>query len=106
MDEEGLLKSRMPSAATAALIGAWRLVAMEYRHADGRVRYPYGRDATGYIIYTAGHVDGRRPLAVRHRIPTGRGRRDEGSGVRELPVVCRTIRVPGEVGWSTTSRSH
>ena len=37
----------------APLIGAWRLVAMEYRYADGRVRYPYGRDASGYIIYTA-----------------------------------------------------
>jgi len=40
--------------AATPLVGAWRLVAMEYRHADGRVRYPYGRDATGYIIYTAG----------------------------------------------------
>lgn len=23
-----------------ALVGAWRLVAMEYRYPDGRVRYP------------------------------------------------------------------
>jgi hypothetical protein len=38
------------------LVGAWRLVAMEYRYPDGRVRYPYGREAVGYIIYTA---DGR-----------------------------------------------
>ena len=42
--------------ATNPLVGAWQLVAMEYRHPDGRVRYPYGRDAVGYIIYTA---DGR-----------------------------------------------
>jgi hypothetical protein len=35
------------------LIGAWRLVAMENRYADGRVRYPYGREAVGYILYTA-----------------------------------------------------
>jgi hypothetical protein len=41
---------------TNALIGAWRLVAMEYRYPDGRLRYPYGREAVGYIIYTA---DGR-----------------------------------------------
>ena len=35
------------------LIGTWRLVAMENRYADGRVRYPYGREAQGYILYTA-----------------------------------------------------
>lgn len=40
----------------APLVGAWRLVAMEYRYPDGRVRYPYGREATGYIIYSG---DGR-----------------------------------------------
>lgn len=34
------------------LLGGWRLVAMEYRYADGRVRYPYGRGASGYILYT------------------------------------------------------
>jgi hypothetical protein len=35
------------------LIGAWRLVAMENRYADGRVRHPYGPEAAGYILYTA-----------------------------------------------------
>jgi hypothetical protein len=34
------------------LVGSWRLVTMEYRYADGRVRYPYGRGAVGYILYT------------------------------------------------------
>lgn len=35
------------------LVGSWRLVAMENRYADGRVRYPYGREAAGYLLYTA-----------------------------------------------------
>ena len=35
------------------LVGAWRLMSFEVRGADGRVRYPYGRDAAGYIIYGA-----------------------------------------------------
>ncbi|HEY7126638.1 MAG TPA: lipocalin-like domain-containing protein [Ktedonobacterales bacterium] len=34
-------------------VGTWRLVSVESRTADGRVRYPYGRDAQGYIIYSA-----------------------------------------------------
>ena len=60
------------------LIGAWRLVAMEYRHTDGRVRYPYGREAVGYIIYTA---DGRMSAALMagDRAPFGAEyRRGEG----------------------------
>lgn len=43
------------------LVGSWRLVSMEYRYADGRVRYPYGREAVGYIIYTA---DGRMSATI------------------------------------------
>lgn len=43
------------------LIGSWRLVSMEHRFADGRVRYPYGREAVGYIIYAA---DGRMSASI------------------------------------------
>jgi hypothetical protein len=35
------------------LVGAWRLVSWENRAADGRVSYPMGADAHGYLIYTA-----------------------------------------------------
>ncbi len=35
------------------LVGTWRLVSFEVRGADGRVRFPYGRDAAGYIMYGA-----------------------------------------------------
>jgi hypothetical protein len=34
-------------------VGTWRLVSVESRTADGRVRYPYGRDAQGYLVYSA-----------------------------------------------------
>ena len=33
------------------LVGSWRLVSCEFRGADGHIRYPYGRDLAGYILY-------------------------------------------------------
>lgn len=53
------------------LIGAWRLASWSLVYEDGRPsEHPLGRDATGFILYTAdGHVSatlmraGRRPLA-------------------------------------------
>ena len=35
------------------LVGAWRLVSWENQAADGRVTYPMGTDALGYLLYTA-----------------------------------------------------
>ncbi len=38
-------------------IGTWRLVSWEIRDPDGTVRHPYGKNAVGYLIYTAdGHM--------------------------------------------------
>jgi hypothetical protein len=37
-----------------SVVGTWRLKLWETRTADGRVAYPLGRDAVGYLIYTAG----------------------------------------------------
>ena len=38
-------------------IGAWRLVSYEVRRRDGERVYPYGREATGQLMYTAdGHM--------------------------------------------------
>jgi hypothetical protein len=39
---------------TGSAVGTWRLKLWETRTADGRVAYPLGRDAVGYLIYTAG----------------------------------------------------
>jgi hypothetical protein len=37
-----------------SVVGTWRLKRWETRTADGRVAYPLGRDAVGYLIYTRG----------------------------------------------------
>jgi hypothetical protein len=34
------------------LVGAWRLISWENQAADGRVTYPMGTDALGYLTYT------------------------------------------------------
>jgi len=43
------------------LVGAWRLVSWENRAADGRVSYPMGGDALGYLMYSA---DGRFSVTI------------------------------------------
>ncbi|HRK18302.1 MAG TPA: lipocalin-like domain-containing protein [Hyphomicrobiaceae bacterium] len=61
-------QSHDPRAAD--LVGTWRLESWALVYEDGREpEYPLGRDANGFILYTAdGHVsailtrDGRRPL--------------------------------------------
>jgi hypothetical protein len=47
--------------ARDALVGAWRLLSWENQAADGRVTYPMGTDALGYLIYTA---DGRFSVMI------------------------------------------
>lgn len=43
--------------ATDQLIGAWRLMSVEFIGDDGGVSYPYGPDATGLLMYSAdGHM--------------------------------------------------
>jgi Lipocalin-like domain len=49
-----------PASGTGAqrLVGAWRLVLFEDL-VDGRATYPFGENASGYLIYTAdGHMAG------------------------------------------------
>jgi len=39
------------------LLGTWRLVEWQVRLEDGSVERPFGRDAVGYVVYTAdGHM--------------------------------------------------
>jgi hypothetical protein len=35
------------------ILGTWRLLSCELRSSDGEVSYPMGRDAVGYIMYSA-----------------------------------------------------
>ncbi len=46
------------------LIGTWRLVSWQNRSADGRISYPLGEDAAGYIMYNA---DGYMFVAIMRR---------------------------------------
>lgn len=32
-------------------VGAWRLLSLEARTSAGEVSYPFGKDATGYLLY-------------------------------------------------------
>ncbi len=42
------------------LVGVWRLVSFETRGPGNAVRYPFGRDAAGLLVYTAtGHMSGQ-----------------------------------------------
>ena len=43
------------------LIGTWRLISWENRSADGRISYPVGKDAVGYIMY---NPDGYMSVAI------------------------------------------
>ncbi len=35
------------------LIGAWKLVSAEFRTSDGKIMYPWGRNAIGLLIYSS-----------------------------------------------------
>ena len=54
------------------LVGTWRLVSNEYRTEDGDTSYPWGRDAGGYIMYSA---DGYMSVVI-----TSAGRPNFASG--------------------------
>jgi Lipocalin-like domain len=41
-------------SARDRFVGKWRLASMVARAEDGTVIYPYGPDALGYLLYTAG----------------------------------------------------
>jgi hypothetical protein len=43
------------------LIGTWKLVAFESRSNDGAVTYPFGKDTSGYYIFSA---DGYMSVAL------------------------------------------
>jgi lipocalin-like protein len=46
------------------LVGTWRLVSWENRTVDGRISYPLGDDAAGFILYTD---DGYMAVAIMRR---------------------------------------
>jgi hypothetical protein len=87
--------------STNQLVGAWRLVAMEYRYSDGRMRYPYGREAVGYIIYTA---DGRMSATLMAgdrapfdtEYPRGEGREAKAAAFESYLSYAGRYEFPGD----------
>ena len=47
-----------------ALKGTWRLVSYEVNHPDGKIIYPYGKEAMGLLIY-----DGQGNMSVHIMLP-------------------------------------
>jgi Lipocalin-like domain len=43
--------------AANPLVGTWRLISFDVQDEDGNITHPFGRDAVGFITYTAdGHM--------------------------------------------------
>jgi hypothetical protein len=58
--------------STNPLIGTWRLVSFEVQDEGGRITYPFGRDAVGFITYTGdGHMAVQFGRADRARLAGG-----------------------------------
>ncbi|MEW6209027.1 MAG: lipocalin-like domain-containing protein [Acidobacteriota bacterium] len=57
-------------------LGAWKLIAVEDRLADGEIVYPYGRDPVGLLIYDA---SGKMSVQImkRDRAPVSSGEMEE-----------------------------
>lgn len=61
--------------------GTWRLISWEMRRADGTVRYPFGKDAAGLLVYDpGGFMSGQ--MMRRHR-PRLSAPRTAAAGVLE-----------------------
>lgn len=63
------------SAMTAEqkkVLGTWRLISWENRDEEGKVTYPYGKDALGYLMYTPdGHMCATLSKNKRPNFPGG-----------------------------------
>ena len=52
-------------------IGAWELRSVEFRHSDGQLTYPMGRDVVGMGMYTSGHFSGQIMRSARPAFTSG-----------------------------------
>jgi hypothetical protein len=54
------------------LVGTWRLISFSVRDSEGRITYPFGEDAEGFITYTAdGRIAVQFGAADRARLANG-----------------------------------
>ena len=55
-----------------ALVGTWRLESFHLKTQDGRITYPFGRDAVGYYLFSdSGHMSVVVMRAQRTRFAAG-----------------------------------
>ena len=55
-----------------ALVGTWRLESFHFKTQDGRITYPFGRDAVGYYLFSdSGHMSVVVMRAQRTRFAAG-----------------------------------
>jgi hypothetical protein len=60
------------TAAQKKILGTWRLVSWENKDEEGKVTYPYGKDALGYLIYSPdGHMCATLSKNKRPNFPGG-----------------------------------
>ena len=92
--------------AEPSLVGTWRLVAWENRDAQGEVTWPVGRDAQGYIMYTAdGHMSVQIMMA--NRPPFAAGDLLGGSSVEKAGAAETYIAYAGRYErWANTVIHH
>ena len=86
---------------TDLFIGTWRLVSFELRREDGRVVYPFGKDAVGYIMYNKdGYMSVAFMASNRPKFASGdilRGTIDEKASAAETYVsYCGRYEVKGD----------
>jgi len=43
----------LAAANLQTFVGTWKLVSLETRGENGKITYPFGKDALGYIMYSA-----------------------------------------------------
>lgn len=60
------------TATQKKVLGTWRLVSWENKDEEGKVTYPYGKDALGYLIYSPdGHMCATLSKNKRPNFPGG-----------------------------------
>jgi hypothetical protein len=69
------------------LVGTWRLVSFAVRDEEGRIVFPFGRDAVGFITYTGdGHMAVQFGRAERAHLAVGDW---VGAGPAEIATAAR-----------------
>jgi hypothetical protein len=83
------------------LVGTWRLVSYEERDEDGGITHPLGRDAVGFLTYTAdGYMTGQLGRADRAHVSVddweGAPDAEVATAARDYFAYCGTYEFRGD----------